>query len=134
AGTDDGKLWVTRDDGKGWQDVGRNLPGETRNQWISRVEPGHFSENDAYVAVDAHRSGNFSALAYRTSDGGMSWSKISAGIPADEPVRVIREDLSNRDLLFIGTEFHLYSSFDRGKHWIKFGGLPTVAVDDLVIH
>ena len=134
AGTDDGKLWVTRDGGNTWQDLTRNLPGETRNQWISRVEPGHFSAEDACVVVDAHRSGNYAPLAYRTSDGGKNWKKIVNGIPPNEPAKVIREDLSNRDLLFLGTEFHLYMSLDRGNHWMKFAGLPTVAVDDLVIH
>ncbi len=134
AGTDDGKLWVTRDSGTSWQDLSRNLPGEARNQWISRIEAGHFSAEDAYLAVDAHRSGNYAPLVYRTTDGGKGWTKISTGIPPDEPVKVVREDLSNRDLLFLGTEFHLYMSFDRGRQWRKFGALPTVAVDDLVIH
>ena len=134
AGTDDGKLWVTRDGGATWQDLTRNLPGEARNQWISRIEAGHFSEDDAYLVVDAHRSGNFAPLVYRTADGGKKWTKIATGIPAEEPAKVIREDLSNPDLLFLGTEFHLYLSLDRGKLWRKFGGIPTVAVDDLVIH
>jgi photosystem II stability/assembly factor-like uncharacterized protein len=134
AGTDDGKLWVKRDSGRVWVDLTKNLPGEARNQWISRIEAGHHSADDAYVTVDAHRSGNFAPLVYRTSDGGKSWSKISAGIPANEPAKVIREGLSNRDLLFLGTEFHLWFSLDRGKSWAKIGGLPTVAVDDIVIH
>jgi photosystem II stability/assembly factor-like uncharacterized protein len=134
AGTDDGKLWVTRDSGKTWADLTKNLPGEARNQWISRIEAGHHSADDACVAVDAHRTGNFSPLVYRTSDGGKSWSKISGGLPTGEPAKVVREGLSNRDLLFVGTEFHLYFSLDRGKSWSKIGGLPTVAVDDIVIH
>lgn len=134
AGTDDGRLWVTRDGGKAWVDLTRHLPGEARGQWISRIEAGHFSADDAYLVVDAHRSGNYAPLVYRTADGGRSWSKIVAGIPASEPAKVIREGLSNRNLLFLGTEFHLYFSLDRGKRWTKFGGLPTVAVDDIAIH
>ena len=86
------------------------------------------------MVVDAHRSGNFAPLAYRTGDGGKNWTKITTGIPAVEPAKVIREDLSNPNLLFLGTEFQLYMSLDRGKQWMKFAGLPTVAVDDLVIH
>jgi photosystem II stability/assembly factor-like uncharacterized protein len=134
AGTDDGKLWVTRDGGTNWQDLTRNLPGEAKGLWISRIEPGHFSEDVAYLVVDGHRSGNYAPLVYRTTDGGKGWSKIADGIAKDEPAKVIREDLSNPDLLFLGTEFHLYASIDRGKHWTKFGGLPTVAVDDIVVH
>ena len=134
AGTDDGKLWLTRDGGKVWTDLTGNLPSEARQQWISRIEGGHHSADDAYLAVDAHRSGNFAPLVYRTSDAGRSWTRISGNLPPREPAKVIREGLTNRNLLFVGTEFHLWFSLDRGKSWAKIGALPTVAVDDLAIH
>ena len=134
AGTDDGKLWITRDDGATWKDLTENLPRDARDLWISRIEPGHRDAQVAYLAVDGHRSGKYAPLAYRTADGGKSWQSIAGNLPADGPVKVVREDLHNANLLFAGTEFHLYLSRDRGDHWTKFGELPTVAVDDIAIH
>jgi len=134
AGTDDGKLWMTTNEGETWTDLTGHLPREAKGQWISRIELGHFDLNTAYLAVGAYRTGNYSPLAYRTTDGGTSWESISGNLPADDPVKVVREDLSNPDLLFAGTEFGLYVSFERGEKWMKLGELPTVAVDDIVIH
>jgi photosystem II stability/assembly factor-like uncharacterized protein len=133
AGTDDGKLWLTENDGQNWTDLTANLPAPAKGQWIMRVEAGYKDENVAYLAVDAHRTGNFAPLLYRTADRGKSWQGIAANLPADGPVKVIREDPSNPKLLYAGTEFGLFVSVDRGEHWAKFGDLPTVAVDDLAV-
>ncbi|WP_218082086.1 WD40/YVTN/BNR-like repeat-containing protein [Anthocerotibacter panamensis] len=134
AGTDDGKVWLTPDEGKSWTDLTPNLPASIQGQWMSRIEASHHDPQVAYLAVDAHRAGIYKPLAYRTADGGKTWQDISADLPPDHPVKVLREDLKNPNLLYAGTEFALWVSLDRGGHWIKFGGLPTVAVDDLVIH
>jgi photosystem II stability/assembly factor-like uncharacterized protein len=134
AGTDDGKFWITENDGDTWTDLTDNLPKNVKGNWISRVEPSHFDQKVAYLAVDAHRSNNFVPLAFRTSDGGKTWNSIAGNLPVDGPVKVVREDLINANLLFAGTEFHLYVSTDRGEQWSLFGDLPTVAVDDIVIH
>ena len=134
AGTDDGKLWMTEDEGGHWTDLTRNLPAAVRGEWISRVEPGHFDARVAYLAVDAHRSGKFAPYAYRTADGGRTWESIAGNLPPDGPVKVLREDLNNPNLLFAGTEFGLWASLDRGRTWRKLGDLPTVAVDDILIH
>jgi photosystem II stability/assembly factor-like uncharacterized protein len=134
AGTDDGKLWVTEDDGASWTDLTRHLPREVQGEWISRVEPGHHDARVAYLAVDAHRSGKYGPYLYRTADGGRSWERITGGLPDGGPVKVVREGLHNPDLLFAGTEFALYASLDRGRSWRRIGSLPTVAVDDIVIH
>jgi hypothetical protein len=83
--------------------------------------------------VSAFRSGNFAPLAYRTADGGKTWQTIASNLPADGPVKVLREDPTSQNLLFAGTEFGLFVSFDRGGNWVKYPGLPTVAVDDVVI-
>jgi hypothetical protein len=133
AGTDDGKLWVTENEGAAWTDLTEHLPKSVKGQWISRVEASHFDAKVAYLAVDAHRTGSFAPLAFRTADGGKTWTSFSGDLPADGPVKVVREDLSNPDLLFAGTEFALFASLDKGQHWLKVGGLPTVAVDDIVI-
>ena len=133
AGTDDGKLWVTRNGGAGWTDLTEYLPKGVKGQWIGRIEPGHFDADVAYMTVIDYPSGNYAPLAFRTSDGGKSWISISGNLPADGPVQVIREDLKNPNLLFAGTEFGLFVSLDRGSNWVKFGEMPCVAVDDIVI-
>jgi photosystem II stability/assembly factor-like uncharacterized protein len=134
AGTDDGKLWTTETDGDDWTDLTPYLPAPVKGQWISRVEPSHHNANVAYLAVDAHRTGNYAPLAYRTADGGRTWQSVASDLPASGPVKVVREDLVNPDLLFAGTEFGLFATLDRGGHWFKLGGLPTVAVDDILVH
>jgi photosystem II stability/assembly factor-like uncharacterized protein len=134
AGTDDGKLWITEDEGGRWTDLTANLPPSARGQWISRVEAGWSDAQVAYIAVDAHRAGIYAPLAFRTGDGGKTWQNVAGNLPGDHPVKVVREDSRNPNLLFAGTEFGLFASFDRGATWSPFGGLPTVAVDDIVIH
>jgi photosystem II stability/assembly factor-like uncharacterized protein len=134
AGTDDGKLWVTEDDGGAWSDVTAGLPAAAKGQWISRVEPSGHDPGVAYLAVDAHRSGNFAPLAYRTSDRGKTWQNIASKLPADGPVKVVREDPKNPAVLYAGTEFALFVSLDRGSRWTRLGDLPTVAVDDIAVH
>ncbi|MGH7562500.1 MAG: WD40/YVTN/BNR-like repeat-containing protein [Gemmatimonadales bacterium] len=134
AGTDDGKLWVTRNDGESWTDLTANLPAAVKGEWLTRIEPGNHDTAVAYLAVDAHRSGKLAPYVYRTADGGRTWQSIAGDLPADGPVKVVREDPVNPNLLFAGTEFGLLVSADCGAHWLPLGGLPTVAVDDLVIH
>ena len=134
AGSDDGKLWKTEDEGNTWTDLTASLPVPVKGLWISRIEASHFDANVAYLAVDGHRTANFGTFAYRTADGGKTWQSITANLPADAPVKVIRESSKSPNLLFAGSEFALWVSVDRGAHWSKFGGLPTVAVDDILIH
>ena len=134
AGTDDGKVWVTEDEGGRWTDLTANLPAAARGEWMSRIEPSAHDPRVAYLAVDAHRGAGYRPLAYRTGDGGRTWQDIASNLPADGPVKVIREDTANPSLLFAGTEFGLFASLDRGGRWTKLGDLPTVAVDDIVVH
>ncbi len=134
AGSDDGKLWKTDDDGGNWTDLTALLPAAVKGLWISRIEASHFDPMVAYMAVDGHRTGNFGTFLYRTADGGKTWQSIAANLPADAPAKVIRESSKNANVLFVGTEFALWLSVDRGAHWQKFGSLPTVAVDDIMIH
>jgi photosystem II stability/assembly factor-like uncharacterized protein len=133
AGTDDGKLWVTEDDGDHWTDLSAFVPAPARGQWMSRIEPGGRDPKVAYLAVDAHRAGLYTPLAYRTADGGHTWQSLAADLPPDVPVKVVREDPVNPDLLYAGTEAGLFASLNRGATWVKLGGLPAVAVDDLQI-
>jgi hypothetical protein len=87
----------------------------------------------AYMSVDAHRDGNYAPLVFRTADAGKTWTSIASNLPAESPVKVVREDSKNPKLLFVGTEFGLWSTVDGGRSWFKIGGLPTVAVDDIHI-
>ncbi len=135
AGTDDGRLWVTDNDGGKWTELTANLPEPARGQWISRIEPGAKDANVAYVAVNAYRVGDDRPMIVRTGDGGKTWqSLVGEGLPAYAPVEVIREDPVNPRLLYAGTHFGLFASFDQGGHWMKLGDLPAVRVDDLQIH
>jgi photosystem II stability/assembly factor-like uncharacterized protein len=135
AGTDDGRVHVTRDDGRTWTDVGANLPRDVRGLWVSRVEASHFDAGTAYVSKDGHRSDEFRPWIFKTTDYGATWTRISEGLPDGHPIYVVREDPRNPDLLYAGSEFSAFFSADGGGTWGELGtGLPTVAVHDLVIH
>ena len=134
AGTDDGKLWVTEDDGGTWTDLTTSLPPGIRGQWLQRVEPSHADARVAYLTVDAHGSGRLEPLAFRTADRGRTWTSVAGDLPKDAPVRVVREDPVNPLLLYAGTVTGLFVSFDQGRKWTRLGGLPTVIVDDIVVH
>ena len=137
AGTDDGNLQVTRDGGKTWTNVVANIAGLPKNAWVSSVEPGHFDPGTIYATFDVHTFGDMRPYAYRSTDYGATWTAL---VVPDSPVRgyahVIKEDLVNKDLLFLGTEFGLWVSVDGGQHWAHYkgGDLPSVAVRDLAIH
>lgn len=135
AGTDDGNLQVTRDDGESWANVRASVPGVPEGLWISRVEAGHFDPGTCYVTIDGHRNDIFQPFVFRTMDYGLSWENITGNLPAGGCAYVIREDLKNKNLLFVGTEFALFVSTDGGKNWVRLmNGLPTVAIHDLLIH
>ena len=137
VGTDDGNVQLTRDGGKKWTNVGANIEGIAKNPWVSSVEAGHFDQGTAYVTLDYHMFGDMRPFAYRTTDFGKTWSSI---IPEGSPIRgyahVVKEDIVNKDLLFLGTEFGLWVSLDGGKQWAQYKGgeFPDVAVRDLAIH
>jgi photosystem II stability/assembly factor-like uncharacterized protein len=134
AGTDDGRLWVTENDGGKWTELTDNLPEPARGQWVTRIEPSHADPNVAYVATNAYRAGDDRPMILRTSDLGKTWQPIVGDLPANAPVEVVREDLVNPKLLYAGTHFGLFASFDQGTHWIRIGDVPAVRVDDVQIH
>ncbi|MEA2238142.1 MAG: hypothetical protein QOC81_2866 [Thermoanaerobaculia bacterium] len=137
VGTDDGNVQVTRDAGKTWTNVVANIAGLPKNAWVTSVEPGHFDEGTAYATFDMHTFGDMQPYAYKTTDFGKTWSSvIASGAPINGFAHVIKEDLVNHDLLFLGTELGLWISLDGGKQWAQYkgGDLPNVAVDDLAIH
>jgi len=111
VGTDDGYVQVTRDGGESWTNVTANIPDLPEGLWVSEIEASNHAEGTAYVIVDGHRSGDKGIYVYRTTDFGASWeSLVTESI--EGYARVLREDLQNADLLFLGTEFGLYVSID----------------------
>src|SRR5438876_587980 len=134
AGTDDGRLWVTENDGGKWTELTSNLPEEARSQWIVRIEPSNFDANVAYVATNAYRSGDDRPILLRTADLGKTWETVTGDLPQGNPVEVVREDPVNPKLLYAGTHFGVFASFDQGAHWVRIGDVPSVRVDDIQIH
>ena len=133
AGTDNGKLWRSLDDGAHWTDVSANLPASARGHAVNRVEASHADVSSAYVVVSAYRDGIFAPLVFATSDTGATWRDIAANLPRTEPARMLREDPDNANVLYLGTEYGIWITIDRGRSWTRLGDLPTVAVDDIAI-
>jgi photosystem II stability/assembly factor-like uncharacterized protein len=134
AGSDDGRLHVTRDGGKTWTSVEKSVAGVPAGTWIPHVEPSRFDPGTAFVVFDNHRRSDFKPYVLRTDDFGKTWSSL-----ASPELRgyclAIRQDLVKKDLLFLGTELGLYASFDGGRRWTHLKRtLPTASVMDLAIH
>jgi photosystem II stability/assembly factor-like uncharacterized protein len=134
AGTDDGRVRLSRNGGGDWTDLSDNVPGVGRERHVSRITASSSAEGTAYLALDRHRNDDRRPYLYRTTDYGATWKSLADDLPEDGPVYVVRESSRNPDLLLAGTEFGLFVSLDAGAHWQKYPGLPTVAVHDLVIH
>ena len=135
AGTDDGNLQVTRDGGKTWKNVAGRVPGVPKGTYVSRVVASKAGEGSAFVTFDGHRGNDYSIYVFATSDFGESWKAIRNGIPdSGGSIHVLREHPRNHNLLFAGTEFGLWVSWDRGANWTALkGNFPTVPVDDIQI-
>jgi photosystem II stability/assembly factor-like uncharacterized protein len=135
AATDDGNVQVTRDGGRSWTNVRANIRGVPDGIWAGRVEASHHDPGTAYVTFDGHRSDVFTPWVFKTTDYGSSWTNITGNIPDGHVVHLLREDLRNPNLLFVGTEFGLFVTLDGGALWTPVrNGFPTVAVQDMVIH
>ena len=132
AGSDDGLVHLTRDDGKTWQNVTpKGIP-----EWIqiNAIEVSPHDKATAFVAATMYKFDDFKPYLYKTSDYGKTWAKIVAGIPDGAFTRVVREDPVRRGLLYAGTETGLYVSFDNGASWQPFQrNLPAVPLTDLTV-
>ncbi|MGH8184415.1 MAG: WD40/YVTN/BNR-like repeat-containing protein [Rhodanobacteraceae bacterium] len=130
AGTDDGLIWRTDDDGAHWTNVTpRQLTAWAK---VGNIEPSHFDQNTAFASVDRHRVDDRKPYIYRTTDGGKTWKLITEGIPDGDFVDVVREDPVKRGLLYAGTDFGVFVSFDDGDHWHSLQqNLPAVSVRDI---
>lgn len=131
AGSDDGLVHVSKDGGYSWENISEGLP---KNYWVSRVIASAHEEGRVYVTLNGYRFDDFAAMVYVSEDYGKTWKQLGKDLPA-EPVNVIREDPTNENLLFVGTDHGVYASLDRGESFMLMNkDLPAVAVHDLVIH
>jgi photosystem II stability/assembly factor-like uncharacterized protein len=139
VGTDDGNLQLTRDGGQNWELVSEELTSGKKGMvppatWIPHVEASKFDAATAFVVFDDHRRSNWTPYVYVTHDFGITWKSLVTP-EIDGFVHVIEEDTANKNLLFLGTEFGLFVSFDGGAKWMKWTqGLPTVPVRDIAVH
>ncbi len=128
VGTDDGLVQLTKDGGKHWENVTKNIPGLPGNSWVYHIEASNFDKGTAYAVFDRHTLNDTKTYVYKTGDFGQTWHSIAT----DEIkgfARCIQEDFVKKDLLFLGTEDGLYITINGGKHWMKFeNNMPTVPV------
>ena len=136
AGTDDGRVHVTRNDGATWTEV--TPPDMPRWATVNRIEVSTHAPGRAFVAAHRYRMDDWRPYVWRTDDFGATWSRLTDGtngIPADHWVRVVREDPERRGLLYAGTEFGLFASFDDGACWQPLqSNLPATPITDLKVH
>ncbi len=135
VGTDDGRLRVSTDDGRTWTDLQDRLPGLPKSSWFNSIEASSHDDGVVYVAVDNHRSNDFRNYLYKSSDGGRTFTSITGDLPPSRVVRVVREDRRNPNVLFLGTEFGLFYTWNGGMNWIHLqNNMPTLPFNDLTIH
>ncbi|MEN3038687.1 MAG: glycosyl hydrolase [Candidatus Kryptonium sp.] len=133
AGSDDGLVHVSTDNGKTWVNVTpKDLP-----EWslISIIEPSPFDAGTAYIAVTRYKLGDFKPYIFKTTDYGKTWKKIVNGIPDTHFTRVVRADPNRKGLLYAGTEYGIYVSFDDGENWQTLQlNLPVTPIYDIAVH
>jgi hypothetical protein len=133
VGTDDGLIQTTRDGGRTWTKTDR-FPGVPDTTFVSRVVWSKANEGTLYATLDGHRSNDFKPYVVKSIDYGQTWVSIAFNLPDGGPVQVIREHPRQPNLLFVGTEFGVFTSIDRGEHWTQLkSGIPGVPVHDLQI-
>ncbi|PYJ51530.1 MAG: glycosyl hydrolase [Verrucomicrobia bacterium] len=131
AGTDDGLVQVTSDDGQHWSNVTPKMP-----EWstVDLIDPSPHDGNTAYIAVDRHKLDDFKPYIFKTTNLGKTWSAIVNGIPDGAYVHAVREDPKRKGLLYAGTETGVFVSFDDGAHWQPLQlNLPISPIHDLVV-
>lgn len=134
VGTDDGRIQLTRDAGKTWTSLEKNVQGVPANAWIPHITGSKYDAATAYVVVDDHRRSNWTTYVYKTTNYGSSWTSLATNEISGYAL-AIAEDTIKSDLLFLGTEFGLYVTLNGGKNWMKWThNFPTVSAMDLLVH
>ncbi len=133
AGTDDGLIDVSANDGKTWKKID-SFPGVPDTSYVSYITASQFNAGTVYATFDNHKRGDFKPYILKSTDEGKSWKSISTNLPKNGYVHVIKEDFKDPNLLFAGTEFGLFFTTDGGNKWIQLkGNMPTIAVRDIAI-
>jgi photosystem II stability/assembly factor-like uncharacterized protein len=130
VGTEGGSVWVTKDEGESWVEVGEELP----RKWVSRITASPHAPGTVYLSMTGFREDDFNAYLFRSTDFGESWVSVRNNLPA-ESVNVIAEDPDVPNLLYVGTDLGVYVSGDAGQNWMSLSAaLPTTPVHDLDVH
>ncbi len=130
TGSDDGLVYVTKDGGVNWTNISSTFP---QDLWVSRVIASQHKKERVFVTLNGYRNDDFKPYVFVSDDYGSTWKTIQNGLP-NASVNVIKEDIENENLLFLGNDQGVFVSFDRGENWsVLENALPTVAVHDLVI-
>jgi len=134
VGTDDGQVQLSSDGGERWTNITNRfrLPGP---RWVSKVLASRADTRVAYVVFDGHNDDDLTPYVFRSADGGATWTSIAGDLPNGIVARTIEEHPGNPHLLFLGTEFGLYWTFDGGRHWTRAtGNMPPVRVDRVILN
>jgi photosystem II stability/assembly factor-like uncharacterized protein len=137
VGTNDGKVWLTRNDGGTWEDLSGRFTGVPPLTHVSKVAPSHHDTGTVYVTFDNHRVNDFKPYVFVSNDYGRTFRSISAGLPSDRPAStyVIAEDPVNPNLIYVGNELGVWASLNKGASWFGLRNrFPTVPVYDLKVH
>jgi photosystem II stability/assembly factor-like uncharacterized protein len=135
VGTDDGQVQVSRDDGRTWTDVTSRIPGLPKMAWINSLHASKHRDGRVYLAANNYRNDDYSNYVWRSDDHGMTWTSVAGDLPAGRVARTLRDDPRNPDVLYLGTELGVFWSWNGGTNWVELrSGLPTVAVNDLLVH
>ncbi|SCY09285.1 Sortilin, neurotensin receptor 3 [Nonlabens sp. Hel1_33_55] len=135
AGSDDGRVHVTKDGGGSWTDISKGLKGLPEGSWIAQIKASTSKKGHALLVANDYRRFNYEPYAYRTTNYGKSWDRIVDADDVESYTLSIIEAPDQNELMFLGTDDGLYVSIDAGDNWVKYtNGFPTVSVKDLVIH
>ena len=135
TGADDGTVHVSRDNGANWTNITSRFPGLPKLAPVSRIAVSRHDDGTVYVSFDNHAANDNTPYVYMSSDFGGSFRAITTGIPAGQAVRTITEDPKNANVLYVGTEFGLFVSLNKGGQWMRVrANLPTVPIAEITIH
>jgi photosystem II stability/assembly factor-like uncharacterized protein len=135
VGTDDGNIQVTRDGGATWTNTVKNIRDLAPNSWVSTIDASPHDAATALVAASHWQTGDYAPYLYLTRDYGQTWTRISGNLPARGWAHVVRQDPRNPNLLYAGTEFGIFASWNLGRQWHSLrNGLPAAPVRDLQVH
>lgn len=130
AGSDDGNVWITQNNGSTWTSLNEGLP---QDRWVSSIAPSSYQEGLVYITLNGYRYDEFTTMVYKSMDYGKTWTSIKGNLP-NESNNIIVEDKVNPAILYLGTDHGLYVTMDGGNNWNLYQGeIPNVAIYDMVI-